>query len=314
MVVDTITVYDTFTVTRYDTIKSNEMSADTPSSKNSTSGTKVIMTQPEASVNPVLKNMDVYLDIVSSTKSYSIPANYSSNISETYSKISRTGAIGLLTLSEEYIDGDGDGNLLSGKTGTIPIADLYASYSLQNEQQSLVVQFNAGPDRIFSQINDNRISSLHRVKKVNNSIGEEITYTKIQSFSDIDSSLLTVTKSNPSDSVSYSAILYSIINQAQPATPGTDKLSMVQYSAQFRKGTYTSVKISIQPDSLPDSRSTLSKAKLHIFIDFGKGSVGSFDGSIDYQAKQVQGIYSENGTEFDFSFNNNSGESTFEKK
>lgn len=314
MVVDTVTVYDTFTVSHYDTIKSREMSADTPTSKTTTPGTKVIMTQPEASVNPVIKNMDVYLDIVSSTKSYSIPANYSSNICEIYSKISRSGSIGALNISEEYTDGDGDGNLLSAIDGTIPIVDLRASYSLQKEQQSLIVQFDAGTDKVFSQITDNRIHSLHRVKKVNNSIGEEITFTKIQSFSDVDSSLLTVTKSNPDDSVSYSGIFYSIINKTAPATPGADKLSMVQYTAQFRKGPYTSVKFSIQPDSLPDAGSALSKAKLHIFIDFGKGSAGSFDGSIDYQTKQVQGIYSENGNEFDFTFINGSNESTFEKR
>jgi hypothetical protein len=152
------------------------------------------------------------------------------------------------------------------------------------------------------------------VKKVNNSIGEEVTYTKIQSFSDLDSSLLSVNRSSPSDSIASSAILYSIINQTSPAISGADKLSMVQYTAQFRKGTYTSVKISIQPDSLPDAHSTLSKAKLQIFIDFGKGSVGSLDGIVDYQAKQVQGTYSENGTQFDFLYNSNSNESTFQKK
>ncbi|HEX2955672.1 MAG TPA: hypothetical protein VHO70_02500, partial [Chitinispirillaceae bacterium] len=188
MVVDTVTVYDTFTVMHYDTIQSIKTSADTPP-RTTTPGTKVIMTQPEASVSPITKGMDVYLEIISSTKRYSVPANYSSNISEIYSKISRTGSIGLLTLSEEYTDGDGDGNLLSGTAGIIPKVDLRANYLLQNEHQSLVVQFDAGPDRAFSQINDNRINSMHRIKKVDDRIREEITFTKIQSFSDIDSGI-----------------------------------------------------------------------------------------------------------------------------
>jgi hypothetical protein len=313
MVVDTVTVYDTFTVTHYDTIRSAEM-YNTPTTKTTTPGTKITTTQPEASVNPVTKDMDVYLDVISSTKRYSVPANYSSNISEIYSKISRSGSIGLLSISEEYTDGDGDGNLLSGATGTIPIVDLRANYSLQNEQQSLLVRFDAGFDRVFSNITDNRISSLHRVKKVNNSIGEEISYTKIQSFSNVDSSLLTVTRSNPGDSVSSTAIIYSIISPDPVTTPAPDKLSSVHYTAEFRKGNFVSVKIDILPDSLIGSGITLSTAKMRAFIDFGKGSGGVFEGIVDYTTKQVHGTYSENGTEFDFLYEASANEGSFQKK
>jgi hypothetical protein len=311
--IDTIIVYDTFTVTHYDTIKPTDMNEST-SQKLSSAGTKITITQLKASVSPVTKEMAPSLDITSPTRSYSVPVNYSSNTSEIYSKISRTGSIGVLNLSEEYTDGDGDRNLLSGATGSIPIVDLRANYALQNEQQSLFVRFDAGIDKAFSQNTDNRIHSLHRVNKINNQTGVEVTYTKIQSFSDIDSSLLTIKNASPDDSVASFVVLYSIINPPSPATPGANKLSTVQYTAQFQKGSYTSVTITVQPDSLPDVNSILSKAKLLIFIDFGKGSVGSFDGSIDYLAKQVQGTYSENGTEFDFFYEAALNESTFQIK
>lgn len=313
VVVDTITVYDTFTVTHYDTIKSGDMMENT-SSKTTAPGTIITTTQPEASVIPVTKEMDVYLDIISSTKRFSVPANYSSNITESYSKISRTGAVGLLTLSEVYSDGDGDGNLLAGKSGTVPIADLHAEYSLQNEQQSLLVRFDAGNDKLFSKITDNRVHSLHRVKKIDNTIGEEISYTKIQSFSSNDSSLLTVSRSNPIDSISSATIHYSIISPDPSANQAPDKLASVHYTAQYRKGNFISIKMDILPDLLIGAETTLTSAKIRSFIDFGKGSGGVFEGVINYAEKQVYGTYSENGTEFDFLFNATTNESSFLKK
>ncbi len=313
VVIDTIIVYDTFTITHYDTVKTTE-TTEVPMNRNTTGGTKITVTQPEASVNAVTRDTDVYLDIVSSTKSYSVPANYSSNISEIYSKISRTGSIGLMTLSEEYIDADGDGNLLSGAIGTIPIADLRASYRLRNEQQSLVVQFDAGPDRAFSQINDNRINSMHRIKKVDDQISDEITFTKVQSFSDIDSGLLTITRSNPSDSIASSTIRYSIIGSDKQAASGLHTLASIQYTAQISKRAYSSVTIRITPDSLNGTAVAISKANLYIFIDYGKGSGGVFEGILDYTTNQIHGTYSENGTQYDFLYDTNSNESFFQKE
>ncbi|HEX2955311.1 MAG TPA: hypothetical protein VHO70_00680, partial [Chitinispirillaceae bacterium] len=116
------------------------------------------------------------------------------------------------------------------------------------------------------------------------------------------------------DSIASSTIQYSIISPDQLTATGPHYLASIHYTAQISKRTYSSVNIQVTPDTLTETTTAIPKAKLYIVVDYGKGSGGVFEGVLDYQAKKVHGIYSENGTEFDFLFETSSNESTFHKK
>jgi hypothetical protein len=60
-----------------------------------------------------------------------------------------------------------------------------------------------------------------------------------------------------------------------------------------------------------DVSTTPSKATIKIVIDYGKGSTGVFNGSIDYTKKTVTGVYSENGKEREFRYDDVKEESYF---
>jgi hypothetical protein len=312
-IVDTVTIYDTFTVTHYDTIiKWGEAAKpDLP-----TIGNKTTISQPTPTVTAESDDMNVYLKVVSESKRYSIPADYTSSTSEMYSRISRSGSIAAMSIFEEYSDADGDGNLLFSASNGIPIVNLNASYSLSNKKQLLLVQFDPGTDRSFSHAADNKIHSLHKVMKSSDIINEDITYVKTESVSDKDNFSLSIFKSAQNDSISSVTTTFSLV--ASDPVSGTNydsgRLCKAQYTAQYRNCSAESVNLTIIPDILLDAASPPLKASLKAFVDYGKGSTGIFEGVIDYTNKSVSGIYSENGTEFEFSYDDSTGESDFEIK
>ncbi|MBN1602354.1 MAG: hypothetical protein JW915_12145 [Chitinispirillaceae bacterium] len=312
-VVDTVFVYDTVTVTHYDTIaKWGEIA----SPNNTTSGNKVTIYQPTPTVTAESDAMNVYLKVISQSGMYSIPASFTSNTNETYSRISRSGTIASITIFEEYSDADGDGNLLSSTENNIPLINLMASYSLSNSKQSLSVRFDPGKDRTFSNTADNHIHSLHKEMKSGDVTSEKISYTQIHTNGGEENFSLTLLRMPQNDSVLLETTDFSLFvsDPASGTTNNSNELVKAHYAAQYQNRSLKSLDLSVIPNSKINATSTASKAALKIFVDYGKGSTGIFEGSVDYISKTVSGVYSENGNEFEFNYDGTSEVSDFEIK
>jgi hypothetical protein len=309
VILDTVTLYDTFTVIQYDTLKTAEATSNPDLSR--FSGTKVTVSKPATSVNAKADGNDVYLDIESSSQKYTVPADYISLTTEVYSRISRSGSIASTNFSEEYTDIDGDGNLLTSSNNSTPLVELKAIYGIQNEKQSLSVQFDPGVDNSFSQTADNQIHLLERENEVSGYSSENIIFSNTHLTSGIDSSSLRIIKSTQNDSISAEITTFTIVNKDVFHSTTNSKLVKMQHSIQFRSGSAHFVNLTITPDSLLDVSTTPSKATIKIVIDYGKGSTGVFNGSIDYTKKTVTGVYSENGKEREFRYDDVKEESYF---
>lgn len=309
-VVDTVIVYDTLTITHYDTIvKWGEIAL--PST-----GSKVTISQSKPVVTTESDAMNVYLKVVSQSGMYSIPATFTSNTNEIYSRISRSGTIASIGIFEEYSDADGDGDLLSSTGNNIPLINLEATYTLSSVKKSLSVLFDPGKDRTFSNTADNYIHSLQKEMKSGDVTREKITYTQLLQDGGEENYSLTLVRMPQNDSITQEKTDYSLIVPEQ--TYGSDnnitKLGKVHYSAHYQNLSLKSMNLSIIPDSHLKPSSVASKASLKAFIDYGKGSAGIFEGIIDYTNKTVSGIYSENGIEFKFNYDGASEKSDFEIK
>jgi hypothetical protein len=173
------------------------------------------------------------------------------------------------------------------------------------------VQFDPGVDNSFSQTADNQIHLLERENEVSGYSSENIIFSNTHLTSGIDSSSLRIIKSTQNDSISAEITTFTIVNKDVFHSTTNSKLVKMQHSIQFRSGSAHFVNLTITPDSLLDVSTTPSKATIKIVIDYGKGSTGVFNGSIDYTKKTVTGVYSENGKEREFRYDDVKEESYF---
>ena len=219
-----------------------------------------------------------------------------------------------MRIFEEYSDADGDGNLLFSTENRIPQVKLIATYSLSNSTQALSVLFDSGKDRSFLNTADNRIHLLEHVKKSGDRVSEKITYTKVQQLTSEEHYSLSIDRIPQHDSVSLESTVYSLIvsDQTSGSDDNTKKLTKAHYAVQYQNRSLKSLDMSIIPDSNLDATQTISEAALKCFFDYGKGSTGIFQGTINYTDKTISGIYSENGTQFEFTYDGTSETSEFE--
>ena len=91
--------------------------------------------------------------------------------------------------------------------------------------------------------------------------------------------------------------------------PGEDKndhrhnrLSGIVHSVKFRDASIKSIQMTLKLDTLLSTSQRPQIAKIDAIIDFGKGKLAVFNGSVDYLLNTVHGIYAEGGKEYEYKY------------
>ncbi|MCX7725879.1 MAG: hypothetical protein N2053_03405 [Chitinispirillaceae bacterium] len=198
------------------------------------------------------------------------------------------------SITESYIDLDGDGTLFSVWSGGTAKATYNLYYVAENVEKVLKVDFDAGIDNIFVTTENNRIITL-KYNYTSPTYFEEVLYG-ILYFGYHGDTLFLNRKIKRADSEKLT--LYKCIRGNDTLNHRENKLISCISNVNFTSGGIKKYELIIRLDTPLSIGQKPSTAFLNSTIDFGKGNVGVIEATIDYINSYISGKYLQAGKEY----------------
>jgi hypothetical protein len=161
----------------------------------------------------------------------------------------------------------------------------------------LTVLFDAGNDRRFPSIGDNRVVQLDREMRLFQRTLERVSYCNRTVLSTGDSIELTFDKHQDTGLVKDASIRYTSIPGKDPADHRDNRIARIHKALSFRDPMVQSIDLHILFDTPKNPRPFYDNARVIAKMYYGKGRTGRFEGILRAHDGKLFGIYIENDEE-----------------
>ena len=163
---------------------------------------------------------------------------------------------------------------------------------------ALSVLFDAGSDRQFATIGDNRIFSLDREQNLSSSTVERISYRNNIALGCGDSIELIFDKHQDSGLVKDASVRYSSLPGNDGLDHRSNRIVRIHKALSFRGCRVQSIDLQIVFDVSGKARPFYDNAKIHARMYYGNEKIGIFEGYLNAREQTMIGTYSQNDMEY----------------
>ncbi|MBN2036640.1 MAG: hypothetical protein JW768_07860 [Chitinispirillaceae bacterium] len=170
----------------------------------------------------------------------------------------------------------------------------------------LSVLFDAGADRQFPSIGDNRIASLHREQSFSGRTIERVSYRNDIILATGDSIELMLDKHQNAGLVKDAAIRYTCVPGADLLDHRSNRIVRIHKALSFRDRRVQSIDLHIAFDISPQARPFYDNARIIARMYYGNERSGMFEGRLSACDNKLVGTYKENGEDYPVDYDRSS--------
>lgn len=199
-------------------------------------------------------------------------------------------SVGGVQGQETFIDLDGDGRLLSAGTG-MPMLRYVNSGSGASERLYAVVDFDAGEDRSFATVDDNRISYLLAERRAESGYTIAV-YAPDSARQSGDTITLVYDNYTTADSLQSIATSYKLLRGEDYLSHRSDRLVAIERSVLYRSGHIARIDMAITLNAaLMEGESDPTRGSIDATIELRDGTIGILQAAIYSDLEFLDGTY-----------------------